>query len=343
MRTRTTAIAALFVALPALSVLGPSVAHAQAPAAAATPSAADVAEAKKKFESASTFFKSGKYAEALADFRASYAKVQSPNSHLYVARCLREMGKLVDAYLEFEKVTAEAQTAGEKYAQTGETARVERDELNPKIVLVSVDVTTPESGAHLTIGGVEVPQDRWGKPFPAMPGSVDVRLESGAKPAASQSITATAGESKTVSIGFTSGSTGGGSGDGSGGDGSGDGSGGTETGSKGMSGMRIGAFAAGGLGVAGFVTFAVFGSMSNGTYDDLKAACGGPCPADRQGDVDKGKMQQTVANVGLIVGAVGVAAGATLFVLSLKKDKKPEAAHTELVVGPAHLGVRGTF
>ncbi|MDI1480630.1 tetratricopeptide repeat protein [Polyangium sp. y55x31] len=341
MRTRTTAIAALFVALPALSVLGPSDAHAQAPAAAATPSAADIAEAKKKFESASTLFKAGKYAQAIEDFRASYAKVQSPNSHLYVARCLREMGKLVDAYLEFEKVAAEAQTAGEKYAQTGETAKVERDELNTKITLVSVDVTTPESGARLTVGGVEVPQDRWGKPFPAMPGSVDIRLESGAKPAASQSITTTAGESRTVSIGFAAPSSGGGSGDGGSGDGSG---GGSETsGGKGMSGMRIGAFAAGGLGVAGFVTFAVFGSMSNATYDDLKAACGGPCPADRQGDVDKGKMQQTVANVGLIVGAVGVAAGATLFVLSLKKDKKPEAAHTELVVGPAHLGVRGTF
>lgn len=341
MRTRTTAIAALFVALPALSVLGPSAAHAQAPAAAATPSAADIAEAKKKFESASTLFKAGKYDKAIEDFRASYAKVQSPNSHLYVARCLREMGKLVDAYLEFEKVSAEAQTAGEKYAQTGETAKVERDELNTKLTLVSVDVTTPESGARLTVGGVEVPQDRWGKPFPAMPGSVDIRLESGAKPAASQSITTTAGESKTVSIGFATPSSGGGSGDGGGGDGSG---GGSETsGGKGMSGMRIGAFAAGGLGVAGFVTFAVFGSMSNATYDDLQATCGGPCPADRQGDVDKGKMQQTVANVGLIVGAVGVAAGATLFVLSLKKDKKPEAAHTELVVGPAHLGVRGTF
>ncbi|MDI1433428.1 tetratricopeptide repeat protein [Polyangium sorediatum] len=340
MRTRTTAIAALFVALPALSVLGPTDAHAQAPAAAATPSAADVAEAKKKFEAGSNLFKTGKFEKAIEEFRASYAKVNSPNSHLYVARCLREMGKLVDAYLEFEKVAAEAQTAGEKYAQTGETAKVERDELNTKLTLVSVDVATPESGARLTIGGVEVPQDRWGKPFPAMPGTVDIRLESGAKPAASQSLTTAAGESKTVSIGFASPKTGGGDGSG---DGSGDGGSGGETGSKGMSGMRIGAFAAGGLGVAGFVTFAVFGSMSNATYDDLKATCGGPCPADRQGDVDKGKMQQTVANVGLIVGAVGVAAGATLFVLSLKKDKKPEAAHTELVVGPAHLGVRGTF
>jgi len=327
-RTRKTAIAALLVVLPALSTFEPSVASAQAPAEAAGPTPADIAEAKKRFEAGSNFFKDSKFAEALEEFKASYGHVNSPNSHLYIARCQRELGKLVDAYLEFEKVTAEAQTAGEKYAQTGETAKVEHDELNSKLALVSVDVTTPEIGTRLTVGGVEVPQDRWGKPFPAMPGNVDVRLESPSKPAASQSVMASAGESKSVSIAFASdnvddGNTGGG---------------------KGMSPLRIGAFAAGGLGVAGFVTFAVAGSMSNATFDDLQSTCGGPCPADRADDVSKGKTQQTIANVGLIVGAVGVAAGATLFVLSLRKDKKSDdAARTELLVGPGHLGVRGTF
>jgi len=327
-RTRKTALAAVFAVLPALST--PLFVSTSANAQPA-PAAEAVTEAKAHFEKGSNFFKSSKYAEALEEFRASYKAVNSPNSHLYIARCMRELGQLVDAYLEFEKVSAEAATSGEKYAQTGETAKVERDELNPKIALVSANVTTAELGATLTIGGKEVPQDRWGKPFPAMPGSVDVRLEAPGKTPATQSVSAAAGESKDVSIGFAAAPTdnveqpGGG-------------------GSK-MNGMRIGAFAAAGVGVAGFITFAVAGSMSNSTFDKLKENCGsGPCPQSFAGDVDKGKTQQTVANVGLIVGAVGVAAGATLFVLSLRgKKTESEQPQTALMIGPGSLGLRGSF
>jgi len=305
----------------------PASANAQPPAAAPSPEA--VTEAKAHFEKGSNLFKSNSFAEALEEFRASYKAVASPNSHLYIARCMREMGQLVDAYLEFEKVTAEAQTSGEKYAQTGETAKVERDELNPKIALVSANVTTAELGATLTIGGKEVPQDRWGKPFPAMPGNVDVRLEAPGKTAATQSVSAAGGETKDVTIGFAAAPI----------------DGGEQGGGSKMSGMRIGAFAAAGVGLAGFVTFAVAGSMSNSTYDKLKSSCGeGPCPQEFAADVDKGKTQQTVANVGLIIGAVGVAAGATLFVLSLrKKSDAPTEPTTSLLIGPTSLGLRGSF
>lgn len=330
MRTRTTAIAALVTAVSVLPALSSSVANAQPPPAEAGPSPADVAEAKARFGKGSDLFKADKFAEALEEFRASYNRVNSPNSHLYVARCLSKLGKIAEAYLEYDKVVAEAQTSGEKYAQTGETAKVERDELNTKLAFVTPNVTSPEPGAKLTIGGVEVPQDRWGKPFPATPGNVEVRLEAPSKPAATQSVTAAAGETKDVSIAFTAADTGGGD------------TGGGST-SGGMSGMRIGSFVAAGVGVAGFALFAIEGSMSKSTYDDLQKTCGGPCPADRADDIDKGKTQQTLANVGLVVGAVGIAAGATLFVLSLRGGKKSDAPQTSLVVGPSALGVRGTF
>jgi hypothetical protein len=332
-RTRTTAIAALFAALPALTLISPDAAWAQAPAAApAGPSPQDVSEAKARFEKGSGLFKSGKYAQAMEEFRASYGRVASPNSHLYIARCLMNLGQTVDAYLEYDKVAAEAQTAGEKYAQTGETAKTERDELAPKLALVTVDVTTREPGAKLTVGGKEVPEDHWGKPFPAAPGAVEVSLQAPSKAPATQSVNVAAGQSQSVTIGFTSATTS-------------PVEGGTSSSGGGMNGMRVGAFVAGGVGVAGLVTFAVAGSMSNATYKDLQNACGnGPCPQSRADDVSRGKTQQTLANVGLVVGAVGVAAGATLFVLSLRGGKKAEATgKTELVVGPTYLGARGTF
>lgn len=331
MRTKTAAIAALVTAcavLPAFSVVLPSTANAQP--ASATPSPADVTEAKARFEKGANLFKADKFAEAIEEFRASYARVNSPNSHLYVARCLVKLNKLVEAYLEYEKVAAEAAGAGEKYAQTGETAKTERDELNAKLAMVSVTVSTPEPGAKLTVGGTEVPQDRWGSPFPAMPGNVEVRLEAAGKPAATQSVSAAAGESKSATIAFAAPETG-------------DGQDGGKKGG-GMSGMRIGSFVAAGVGVAGFALFAIEGSASQSTYDQLKKDCGtSPCPADRADDIDKGKSQQMLANIGLGIGAVGIAAGATLFVLSLRAKKTDTEPQTSLVVGPTSLGVRGTF
>ena len=111
--------------------------------------------------------------------------------------------------------------------------------------------------------------------------------------------------------------------------------------------------AAAGVGVAGFTLFAIAGSMSNGTYGDLEDLCGGEraCPPNRAAEAadlqDSGRTQQTLANVGLIVGAVGVAAGATLLVIGLTGDSNEtetgSAPKASLAIGPSWTGVRGRF
>jgi hypothetical protein len=108
--------------------------------------------------------------------------------------------------------------------------------------------------------------------------------------------------------------------------------------------LRPAGIIVGSVGVAGFVMFAVAGSMSKATYSSLEKDCGaGPCPSSRAEDISAGRTQQTLANVGLVIGAVGVAAGATLLVLSMGKNKSAPAATTGLVVGPGYVGVNGTF
>jgi hypothetical protein len=108
--------------------------------------------------------------------------------------------------------------------------------------------------------------------------------------------------------------------------------------------LRTYSYIAGGVGVAGLAMFTIFGLMDNSTYSDLQSACvNGRCPSTKQSEIDSGRTQQTVANVGLVVGAVGVAAGATLFVLSLKKPASPAAPTTGLVVSPGFVGLRGSL
>ena len=105
---------------------------------------------------------------------------------------------------------------------------------------------------------------------------------------------------------------------------------------------RTYAYVAGGVGAAGLLTFGIFGALAASKYSTLKDECGGrPCPESRRSDVESGQSSQTIANIGLAVGVIGVAAGVTLFVLS--KPKKPTEGVTQAVVGPSFVGLAGSF
>lgn len=352
MRLRTFPHALLLVVMPCLGIVSsPSLSHAQ-PAAAA-PSPDQVKEAQSHFKKGSDLFAAKKADQALEEFRKSYNAVQSPNSHLYIARCFVALGQYKDAYNEFDLVIAEAEARSKdepKYAPTRDTAQLERDEIANKVGLITVEVTGAPPEAKLTVAGVAVPRERWGKPTPISPGGAEVILEVPGKPPMSRLLTLIAGAKETVQFDVLAAPAGGGAGTGdtSGGNVGGDTGGGADTGGdKKSSPLRPAAFAAAGLGVAGFAMFGVLGSMSNSTYNDLKTLCGGEqtCPTDKLSQasdlVSKGNTQKTLANVGLIVGAVGIAAAVPLFVLSLKKPKS--APSTALIITPTSTTLAGTF
>lgn len=326
MRTKTTVLAAFLAVSSALVTGAPDV--AAAPPTAPAPSG-DVATAKAKFDKGKTLYNAKNFADALGEFRASYALVKSPNSHFFIANCLRDLGRLTEAYTEYDRVAEEAKTAGEQYAGAIEAAIAERDALAAKLVLVTVSTPGSPADATLNVAGMDVASDLAGKPIPVMPGNIEVKLSAPGKTTATQTVTGAAGETKMVTIEFavapppTTDEH--------------------PSGAKKLTPMRIGAIAAAGVGVVGMILFAVEGSASNTTYDDLKEKCGGPCPQEFASDIDKGRTQQIVANVGLGVGIAGLAAGATLFVLSMKKKPETTQPQTTWLIGPGSLGVRGTF
>ena len=98
---------------------------------------------------------------------------------------------------------------------------------------------------------------------------------------------------------------------------------------------------AGGIGVVGVATFAVFAAMAKSTFDNLESERHGPCSTDHADQVSSGKTQQLVANVALAVGVAGAAGGITLFVLG--RPAASDARGAAIVIAPAWLGVRGAF
>jgi hypothetical protein len=97
---------------------------------------------------------------------------------------------------------------------------------------------------------------------------------------------------------------------------------------------------AGVVGLAGFAAFAGLGLASQATYDDLEARCAPLCGDAERSEADGAETQQALANVGLVVGIVGVAAGVTLIALGATGGGEPAAT---IAVGPRGLHVRCAF
>lgn len=327
----------LVAAAPAASAAGASL-------QSATP--AQKKTAGERFGAGMQAFDANKYEEALKAFQDSYDSVASPNSHLMVARTLVKLGRLDEAYEEYEKTQREAAEDAKldkKYEKAGKSATDEQDALRSKIALLSVQVNGAGAGDKLTVGGRDIDQADWSRPVPVKPGNVDVVLQSASGKTTRKQVTAAAGGSPTVQIAATTATPATTTPPGTH----------AEASTSGIN-KRTLAYVAGGVGAAGLITFGVFGILNNSKYSSLKDACpNNSCPPGQKSDADAGRTYQTVANVGLVVGIVGLAGGATLYFLSTRDEKKDSQADTagrrdstpgvDVGLGFGSVNVRGSF
>lgn len=282
--------------------------------------------------------KEGNQEQALSEFQASHDAVASPNSHLMIARTLATLGRLAQAYVAYTETVKEARAAAQndpKYDKTAKAAESERDKLKSRIAFVSVTVPNAGPNDQLVVQGRTIDRSSWQEPIPVKPGSVHVELRAANGSTRTRTLSAAAGSTTSVALTSAppkvaaphkvvatppsySSSTGTGS-------------------------MRTLAFVAGGVGAAGLVTFGVFGLLDNSKYGDLQNACPNDvCPAGRQSDANTGRTYQTIANVGLGVGIVGLATGTVLYFLSSKKERT-SASTPRIDVGLRSVRVSGTF
>ena len=297
-----------------------------------------IEQARTRFLKGKTLFAQKKYDDALAEFRASLEIVESPNTHLYVARTLREKGNLVEAYVEFgrtEVAANELSVEDPRYKKAGEAATQERNDLAKRLGFVSLTVKNAGPDTKITIAGEELKRAGWDTPAPVMPGTTEITLETPGKAPFKKSVTLDAGGKTTLDLDANEAPS-------------------TEsappppppppveTTTSSSPNLRTWAYVAGAVGVVGLATFTIAGLKSNSIYNDLKNSCGsGPCPASRSDDVSSGKRWQTIANIGLVVGVIGVATGVTLFVVS--KPKTEGGATTQVGVSPTGVFLQGSF
>src|SRR5512137_704496 len=91
----------------------------------AGPGVGHAADAGQVFSEGKKLFDEGKYETALSKFREALGLTGSPNSRLYVARCLQSLGRLPEAYDEMQhamREAAEKATSDSKYVSTRDAA-----------------------------------------------------------------------------------------------------------------------------------------------------------------------------------------------------------------------------
>jgi hypothetical protein len=320
-----------------LAQAGPARADGVLPAAA-TPVQREQAQAR--FMRGKDLMTKKQYDDALAELRASHEIVASPNTRLQAGRCLLAMGRLVAAYAELGRAAVEAkELTGQdnRYQRAYDAATAERAEIEPKLGFVSLTIDNAADGTRVTVGGEEVNRAAWSEPEPVQAGVTEVVATTPGHEPIRRTVTVAAGERASLVMDTHSGDRDA-----------------AEPApapphaepspvpARGGSWLRTGAYAAGGVGVVGLATFAVFGLMARSTYDDLNSACGGgPCPPDKADEISSGKTKQAIANVGLVFGIVGAAAGTTFFLLSMPGANR--GSNAALVLAPGWLGVRGSL
>jgi Tetratricopeptide repeat len=300
---RTSALSAvlgrLFLAAALTSVCVPAPALAKPPAGV------------QQFASAQKLYDAGDYGAALPLFRQVLESSGSPNARLYVARCLRELGRLPEAYEEMDITQRDAATRAEsepKYAQTRDAAAAERAILESRVGRLIVAIADPPDDVRVTVNDQPLASERLGSPTTVSPGTIVLEVEAPGSNKVERRVTIAAGETKTVALTLT---------------------GEKDETPQGLQkpqqpstaqptggGVRTAGYFVAGLGAAGLALFGVTWLQAGNQHELQKDECGrASCsPARYDEIVAKGKTLDTLATVGLIGGITGVAAGTAMIV-----------------------------
>jgi hypothetical protein len=300
-----------------------------------TTSASALAQGTQDYQKARVLYEKGDHAGALTLFERLYEATESPNAALYIARCQRELGRHAEAY---ETMTRTLELAVEKaatdrrYAMTRDAAGTELTELRPKIALVVLVLAADAESAEVTVNGEVIPPADLGRPRAFAPGELEIVATAPGREF-KKSIQVKGGSAHTVAVVLqavqqeaepTSQTP-------------------KErqaTPRRKMSVLPWVAYGAGGL---GFLTFAIAGSQAEAKYDELSSGCANEprgCPLN---EVNQGKTLDTIANVGLGLGVLGVVGGTVLLVMDSQSRSKATARRTEVQLTGTRLNVSVTF
>lgn len=306
-------------------------------------------------------FRERQFEAAVSAFERSLAIVNSPNARLMLGRALRESGATDQAFEQLAQTLRDATHLAARqprYVAARDAAQGELAELRSEVAALSLQVTGG-TVMELWVGDRKVLPHLWSG-VAVTPGLVHVvgRLPGGRR--AWRAVEARRGEQIDVTLDIAS----------------------AEEGPREVIPWlkndpeagpppepepsapssatplpyRELSIISAGVAGAGFLTFSIAGLMSQSTYSELEASCpGGTCDGSYAGTIDRGRREQTIANIGLGVGLVGLVSAAVFYLLddpgtaeagaAYGRTRGPARAATSsaLHIGVSSLSYQGSF
>jgi hypothetical protein len=305
-------------------------------------------------------FNEERYGDALDMFTRAESLVRSPVHQLFIARSHAQLGNLVLARETYRALSREQFPAGSPAAfeQARQTAGEELATLEPRLPYLTLKVTgAPVDKVTVTMDGADVPAPLIGVPRPVDPGDHEFQATGPGVTPVTLKVTIAEAERKTANLDVnfdaekaaaiaaaadepepTLVST----------PASSDGSDRAPAADP-MGPLRLASYGAFGVGAVGIGLGVIFGLNAKSKANEANSLCDSQgCPDslyDRIEDLDaSARSANTMAVVGFAVGGVGLAAGATLFILSMNSsaEAKNEPGVTPFV-GLGSAGLSGRF
>jgi len=327
---------------------------AAAPVSAQTVSAAEAG--RQSFQVGRALYDQRRFAEALDAFRTSQQVLPSPNTQLYVGRCLREIGRDAEAYRALLRAAQDAtqrSAAEPRYAPTADVAQREAAALSARLAFVLLQVPELPAGLSVSVNGEVVSPSDFGGAYAVAPGAVTIEASAAGRAPFRAANTLGPGQQGEVTVrldGYQPGAFGP-----------------TQTvtftpttyaptapvlvatsASSPLRALGITAVSAGlAAGVGGLVT----GLRARSIQDDLNLRCPQGCGTGRldvRNLVDDGNTMVTLTNVLWGVGGALVVTGAILWIVAPSRAGEsfaPSLARVTPWVDPARgsAGLAGTF
>lgn len=279
--------------------------------------------AQIRFQRGRELFAAHDYGAALPEFRAAVGLLSSPNTRLYIARCLHGLDRNAEAVIEYQRAGAEAAdraTSEPRYATTRDTARAEVAVLEPLLGRLVIHVPNAPAGTIVTAGGTQVPGALYGVPTPSDPHPVEIvanapgylpfRARASVSPGATSDVTVVLrpdpAAARVASLSSRVPSS-------------------APPPARRVSVRQGGSVRLAGLGVAavglvaGGVMFGVFGSMATAQYNNLRTSCPTGCP-EQETNIAAGERSQLVADLALGAGAALVVIGGVMAIVGGSHD-----------------------
>ncbi|MCA9624304.1 MAG: hypothetical protein KC731_35010, partial [Myxococcales bacterium] len=284
------------------------------------PSEIDKDAARTLVQQGDELMDKGEYHDALVAYRRADDIMGVPTTSIEVGKVAELLGRLVEARTAYEVAAAYPVKDGEPepFTRARDLARDKVAELNERIPRLKIRVKGLALGAvaQVTADGEEVDVKQ---ELRLDPGSHEIEVTATDHVTVSERVSLEEYELTEVEL---------------------------ET--K-VSPVTLWPMAYVGLGMAGLA--AVVGSITGGLSlkdaSEAKRLCsqieGDGCPESASEPLSRSRTLAHVSTASFIVAGVAAAVGVTGLVLSLGADDSEEAARLELELGPAYLGLSGTF